>query len=58
LADAESDQAIQHQAMLTSIYVEALSADSALADQVWDQWDAGAITDEAVAWAWWRVANF
>jgi len=38
--------------MLARLYVEALLADSDLADQVWELWDAGEISDEVVAWAW------
>jgi hypothetical protein len=42
--------------MLTRQYVEALRVDSVLADQVWELWDTGAISDEMAAWAWWLVA--
>ena len=39
--------------MLTEIYIEVLLANEALADQVWQAWDAGEI-DEAMAFlAWW-----
>ena len=38
--------------MLVNLYVDALLADEALADQVWEQWNAGLITDEMVALAW------
>jgi hypothetical protein len=38
--------------MLAELYVEALIADEALADEVWALWDAGVITDEIAAWAW------
>ncbi len=31
--------------MLTEIYIEALLVDEELADQVWDEWDAGEIDD-------------
>ncbi len=37
--------------MLTEIYIEALLADEELADQVWELWDAGVITNEVAAWA-------
>jgi len=60
LADAVSDQAIQHQAMLTRLYVEALLADSRLADQVWELWelwDAGVISDDLAAIAWWLISG-
>ena len=32
--------------MLTRLNVEALLADPELADQVWELWDAGIITDD------------
>lgn len=38
--------------MLTELYIEALIADEALADQVWELWDAGVITDDLADWAW------
>jgi hypothetical protein len=39
--------------MLTEIYIEALLANEDLADQVWELWNDGVITDEVAAWAWW-----
>ena len=47
---------IQHQAMLTRLYVEALLTESKLADQVWKLWDANLILDELAAMAWWLIA--
>ncbi len=42
--------------MLTEIYIEALLVDGELADQVWELWNVGVITDDLVAWAWaWRL---
>ena len=38
--------------MLTEIYIEALLVDEKLADQVWQLWDAGIITDDLAASAW------
>ena len=38
--------------MLTRLYVEALRANEDLADQVWELWNAGVITDELAVWAW------
>ena len=43
--------------MLTRLYVEALLADPELADQVYELWNARAITDEYAAWAWWLVRS-
>ena len=40
--------------MLTEPYIEALLADENLADHVWKLWDAGFISDELAAMAWWR----
>jgi len=37
--------------MLSELYIEALLADEDLADQVWELWDAGIITDGLAAWA-------
>ncbi len=41
--------------MLTEIYIEALLVDEGLADQVWEAWDAGEISDAVAAWAWLKV---
>ena len=38
--------------MFTQIYIEALLADEDLADQVWELWNNGVITDGAAVWAW------
>ena len=38
--------------MLTRLYVEALLQDEALADQVWELWNAGVITHGEAAIAW------
>ncbi len=38
--------------MLTELYIEALLADVKLADEVWELWAAGVITDGLAAWAW------
>ena len=42
--------------MLTELYIEALLADENLADQVWELWNAGDITDEITASAWSHLA--
>ena len=42
--------------MLTRIYIEALLVDEELADEVWERWNAGAITDELAGLAWWIVS--
>ena len=44
--------------MLVDLYVEALLADPDLADQVWELWNAGVITDELAALAWWLLASW
>ena len=44
-------------AMLTEIYIEALLVDEELADQVWEMWNAGVITDDLAAWAWCILAS-
>jgi len=41
--------------MLTKIYIEALLVDEELADQVWEAWDGGEISDFVAAWAWWSI---
>ena len=38
--------------MFTEIYIEALLVDLVLADEVWELWNAGIITDADAAWAW------
>ena len=43
--------------MLTKLYIEALLVNENLADQMWELWDAGVITDGEAAWAWFMVAN-
>ena len=43
--------------MLIRLFVEALLSDEELADQVWELWDAGLISDELTAIAWWLCAR-
>ena len=43
--------------MLTEIYIEALLVDEELADQVWEAWHAGLISDELAAVAWWLMRS-
>ncbi len=43
--------------MVAEIYIEALLIDEELADQVWEAWDKGEISDFWAAWAWWWIAN-
>ena len=38
--------------MLTAIYIEALLVDEGLADQVWELWCGGMISDELAEAAW------
>ena len=42
--------------MLTEIYTEALLADEDLADQVWELWNAGVISDDLAVTAWASLA--
>ncbi len=44
--------------MLARIYVEALLVDADLADQVWEAWHAGLISDDLAALAWSIIARF
>ena len=37
--------------MLTEIYIEALLVDEGLADQVWELWGAGLVTDDLASMA-------
>ncbi len=46
-----------HQTMLTEIYVEALLVDEELADQVWEEWEAGEI-DEPTAFLMWVLVAY
>ena len=43
--------------MLADLYVEAFKVDMDLADQVWELWHAGVITDDLAAWAWCILAT-
>jgi hypothetical protein len=38
--------------MLLRIYIEALLTNEALADDVWEQWDRGALSDGLACIAW------
>ena len=38
--------------MLVNLYIKALLADEDAADQVWELWDAGSISDDLAARAW------
>jgi len=42
--------------MLTEIYIEALLVVDELADQVWQAWDNGEISDFWASWFWWTIA--
>jgi hypothetical protein len=42
--------------MLVDLYVEALLIDEGLADEVWELWNAGLISDDLAAMAWWIIA--
>ena len=41
--------------MLTELYIEALLVDEVQADQVWELWNAGLISDELGALGWWLI---
>ena len=43
--------------MLTEIYIEALSVDEELADQVWEAWDKGDADEETACIAWMLIAG-
>ena len=43
--------------MLAELYIEVLLANEYLADQVWELWDAGVITDEIATWALFLLAT-
>ena len=55
MAAALIDLIIQQYDMFTRLYVEALLADEVLADQVWEVWHAGLITDKTAAWGWYLI---
>ena len=46
-----------HLPVLADVYIEALLVNQNLADQVWELWDAGVITDEIAAAAWCIVTD-
>ena len=39
--------------MDVQLYVEALLIDPNLADQIWESWNFGVISDDTATWAWW-----
>jgi hypothetical protein len=43
--------------MLTETYIEALLVDEDLAYQVWELWDAGIITNDLTALAWFILGS-
>lgn len=43
--------------MLCEAYIEALMANEALADQVWEAWGVGVIDDLGAMLAWWTIVN-
>ena len=43
--------------MLTRVYVAALLAGEELADQVWEAWDAGEVSDLTACLAWMLIAS-
>ena len=52
------DLSLQHShGMFTAIYIEVLLVDEELAEQVWEAWDTGEISDFVAVWAWWLVSE-
>ena len=43
--------------MLNRLYQDAYIVDSQAADEIWEEWWAGDLTDFAVGWAWWNVTG-
>jgi hypothetical protein len=43
--------------MLTEIYIEALLVDEERADQAWEAWDKGEISDAVVCIAWMLITG-
>ena len=43
--------------MLAELYVSALTTDERAADEIWHLWDAGLISDDLAALAWWLVGQ-
>ena len=43
--------------MVTEIHIEALLINAELADQVWEAWNAGEISDFWAAWMWWTIVG-
>ncbi len=50
-------KSISTQGILARLYVNILLADERAADEVWELWDTGVITDEMAALAWWPNAS-
>ncbi len=43
--------------MHTEIYIEALLVDEVLADQAWEAWDAGEMSDLIASLVWWIISQ-
>ncbi len=43
--------------MLCEAYIEALMANEALADRVWEAWDQGEIDGQVAFIAWWLITE-
>ncbi len=41
----------------TRLFIEALLVDEELADQVWELWNVGEISEDLAAWAWCILAE-
>jgi hypothetical protein len=57
MAQAICVRAGDHSPMRTENYIEALLVDEELADQVWDRWDKGEISDFWAVWMWWTIVE-
>ena len=42
--------------MLVEYYIAALTADERAADEIWELWGVGLISDDLTALSWWLVA--
>ena len=50
---AALDRSIRQWVMLARLYIEALLRNAALADAIWEVWNAELISDDFAAMCWW-----